>query len=74
MLEIMRPTKCYFEEFLFTFRAYELVVSDMASSPQTNYKIRAQIDRADWWPYCVMKEGVRPLPCPLLSNGAEEEL
>jgi len=47
MLEIMRPTKCYFEEFLFTFRAYELVVSDMASSPQTNYKIRAQIDRAD---------------------------
>lgn len=37
MLEIMRPTKCYFEEFLFTFRVHQRVALDVVSSSQTGY-------------------------------------
>ena len=61
MLEIMRPTKCYFEEFLFSFRAYELVVSDAASSPQTNYKNKGS-DRQGGLMAVLCDEGRCPSP------------
>lgn len=74
MLEITRPTKCYFEEFcslsecineLLWMWFHHLRPATLMPLPT---KLRAQINRMGWWPYRVMKEGVHPLPCLLLSN------